>query len=150
MTAPSAPGCVPGASPGVDESWLVVEKTKNGGLTDTVVAPVPVANGAACHGTELEGVGGGDQPLQLSRSVAEELSTSEGGRGTVEDGETGCDGAAATECKVGQEVVVQRYGRGVVRWVGEVRGERVAGIELVGVATPFTSALPSPSLLTAG
>ena len=103
----------------MDESWLVVEKTKNGDLTDTVVAPVPVANGAACDGTE--GVGGGDQPLQLSRSVAEEQV----------DPASPVTKRPTHLFEEGSMVEVRGYGFGVVQWLGQMRGRDTAGVELV-------------------
>ena len=53
----------------------------------------------------------------------------EGGRGKEANNEPGKE---KIKCEIGESVVHQRYGYGVVRWVGEIGGEKMTGIELVG------------------
>ena len=118
---------VQGSSP-LDTSWEVLDKNE--------------------HGLIVEGNAAGDAevPMQEPDTVPQQTSEQarkegEGGRGKEANNEPGKE---KIKCEIGESVVHQKYGYGVVRWVGEVGGEKMTGIELVGT---YIDHSPHPLIL---
>ena len=90
------------------------------------------------HGLIVEGNGAGDadvpknklqEPDDTQQTSELTQKEGEGGRGKEANDEPEKD---KIKCDIGERVKHQKYGYGVVRWVGEVGGEKMTGIELVG------------------
>ena len=117
------PGNGQGLSPGVDETWLVVNKSKNGALVETDELSESARNGRGATSREELQRGGNQDDRDVEERPSETLQTERPYEAATQP--------AVVEYEVGRRVTLETYGHGVVRWVGEVGGERTAGIELV-------------------
>ena len=141
-------GCrgIRAASPnGLDRSWMVVNKREDGELVDGQDSVDLLDKLVAPESAAKEGGGAVDSNEERTSAGIGTMQTYNCQHGDAEqqgvgppnyDSRTSQDCAAAApvlEYRVGSLVEVQNYGHGVVRWIGEVGGERMAGIELVCV-----------------
>ena len=140
-------GCrgVRAASPdGLDRSWMVVNKREDGELVDgqdsvdldKVVAPESAAKeGGSPVDSDEERTSAGIGTMQTYNCQPADEEQQGVGPPNLQDA------TPVLEYRVGGLVEVQNYGHGVVRWIGEIGGERMAGIELVSVRA---AAMASP------
>ena len=98
----------------LDSSWQLLDRNEHGLIVED---DAPVGDAAR---NELQGAADG-----TSQEGEKETSN-----GVVKE---------EMKCEIGERVEHGKYGCGVVRWVGEVGGEMMAGIELVRDLLPVTS-----------
>ena len=110
-----------------DSSWLVLDKNEDGRIVEGNVA----VDGEAAVNSAQDKKRPEDQSNDDARDKTDgspETSEQEsGGERTETD-----NGAGKIKCEVGERVQHSKYRYGVVRWLGEVGGEKMAGVELVG------------------
>ena len=129
---------------GLDRSWMVVNKREDGELVDgqdsvdlldRLLAPESAAKEGGCAvDFNEERTSAGIGTMQTYDCQDGDGQQQQGVGPPNYDSQRDCAAVAPVlEYRVGSLVEVQNYGHGVVRWIGEVGGERMAGIELVCV-----------------